>query len=273
MKCIVCGSEMKPYFKKQDMNRLRHFVKCGNCGLVIDETTYELEPLIREKENSEFHKAYQGHDNNIVDPKWIDRLEKQSMVFVQLFYENIFPMNLNIVDYGCGDGKLSNFFHRQIKRENTKALAEIKKYDKYMNIKNDQDYLTDADMKQQSFDVVITCSVFEHLIGKEDIEEILGLLNENGIFCLHTLVCEEVPKDPDWYYLLPVHCTIWTNKAMEILYKNNGFKGCAYNVEARMWFMFKDKEIYRKLEENHKRVEGTWIFSKNFVDYWKQKPY
>lgn len=244
--------------------------------MVIDQTTYDLDPLVRAKENFEFHASYQGTDKNAVDPKWIYRIESQSILFAQLFHEKILPLNINAVDYGCGDGKLSEYFLNKYwelehSNESMRGLPEIKRYDKFMN--KNSDYLSDYDMKQKSFDMVITCSVFEHLIGKENVEEIMGLLNEHGIFCLHTLVCEEVPNDPDWYYLLPVHCTIWTNKAMEILYKQYNFKGCAYNVEARRWFMFKENELFLRLKSNSSKVSGTWVFSEHFVDYWKQKPY
>lgn len=110
-----------------------------------------------------------------------------------------------------------------------------------MNLDGNTDYLLDSNMQKKAFDVVVICSVFEHLLGKGDVEEIMGLLKEQGIFCLHTLVCEEVPQNPDWYYLLPAHCTIWTNKAMKILYEQNGFKGCAYNLEAECGSCIKTK--------------------------------
>lgn len=278
MKCFLCNANMNPYFIKNDIKRSRHFVKCEKCGLVIDLTAYELDPLIRAEENVEFHVSYQGTDVNIVDPEWINRLEIQSIIFAQLFYEGIFPVDLNIVDYGCGDGKLSDYFIDQYRKfsggRNEKGLLpNIKKYDKFMNLDGNKDYLSSEEMKRNAFDAVVTCSVFEHLLGGNDVEEIMGLLNENGIFCLHTLVCEEVPKDPNWYYLLPVHYTFWTNKAMEILYEKNGFKGCAYNVEGRMWLMYRNKEMFLKLKTNYKNINGTWIFSDHFVDYWKQKPY
>ena len=38
-------------------------------------------------------------------------------------------------------------------------------------------------------------------------------------------------------------------------------------------FIFKDKEKYDKLQNSHKNISGTWVFSEDFVDYWKQKPY
>ena len=109
-------------------------------------------------------------------------------------------------------------------------------------------YLSDNEVIPNSFDAVISCAVFEHLFGKSDVDAILQLLNEHGILFLHTLICEEVPKDPDWFYLGAAHVTFWTNAAMTHIYNTYGYAGCAYNVDARMWLFFKDKEEYLRLQ-------------------------
>ena len=124
-----------------------------------------------------------------------------------------------------------------------------------------------------SFDMVVTCSVFEHLLGRPDVDEIVGLLKENGTLCMHTLVCEEVPRDPDWFYLLGGHCTLWTNNSMSLLFEQYGFTGCAYHVQARMWLFFRDRQRFEQLKSKRTLIQGEWIFSDQFVDYWKQKPY
>lgn len=135
------------------------------------------------------------------------------------------------------------------------------------------DYLLDRDMIPGSFDIVVTCSVFEHLLGRPDVDEIIGLLNNEGILCTHTLVCEEVPQDPLWFYLLGGHCTLWTNRSMGLLFEHYGFIGCAYHVEARMWFFFKSRRHFELLKKKSSFIQGKWVFSDKFVDYWKQKPY
>ena len=134
-------------------------------------------------------------------------------------------------------------------------------------------YIADEEVIPNSFDAVISCAVFEHLHGKNDVDAILNLPNEHGILFLHTLICEEVPKDPDWFYLGTSHITLWTNAAMTRLYDAWGYVGCAYNVDARMWMFFKDKEQYLNMQAKKDFVDGTTIFSEHFIDYWKQKPY
>lgn len=124
-----------------------------------------------------------------------------------------------------------------------------------------------------SFDGVIACSVSEHLIGEKDVQKMMKLLGEKGVFCLYTLICEEVSKDSNWFYLHIPHCTLWTNCAMSDLYEKNGFIGFAYCLEAQMWCMFRDENQYNKLLSLKNRLIGTWFFSRNFVDYWKKSPY
>lgn len=40
-----------------------------------------------------------------------------------------------------------------------------------------------------------------------------------------------------------------------------------------MWFMFRDKEQFQRLQDAEHKLNGTLFFSKKFVDYWKKKPY
>lgn len=49
MKCFICNNNMLPYFKKEfpkifigggGQQDFLQFIKCGHCGLVIDQTTY-----------------------------------------------------------------------------------------------------------------------------------------------------------------------------------------------------------------------------------------
>jgi len=56
--------------------------------------------------------------------------------------------------------------------------------------------------------VVINTSVFEHAREIETLDEIAELVDEDGVPALHVLVPESVPRDPPWFYLLPVHCTL-----------------------------------------------------------------
>lgn len=249
------------------------YVHCENCGLVLSRTMYEMTDSEWQRMN-DGHRSYQGTDENSVDPNWLPRLHSQANLFADLFASGIWEPDMRAVDYGCGDGKLSDYTENSKKSAGEYICApKILKYDKYMRPAGPCDYLRDEDMRPGSFDMVITCSVFEHLLGREDVEEIIGLLNGSGTLCVHTLICEEVPRDPSWFYLLGGHCTLWTNRSMGLLFEQYGFAGCAYHVEARMWFFFKDRHQFEHLREKSEEIPGEWVFSDHFVDYWKQKPY
>jgi hypothetical protein len=89
---------------------------------------------------------------------------------------------------------------------------------------------------------------------------------------LHTLAMEEIPQDPDWFYLLPVHSTFYTNKSMQLLFEQWGYQASIYNVNARMWFWFKSKpDIEETIRyANNRTSDPSYIFMNKFIDYWKE---
>ena len=277
MKCFVCGAEMTPYFKTTpEINYLEsvnsfEYVRCENCGLVVSKTIYEMSHEDWEKINDVTFKNYFNNDKMLenFDPRWSERIENQAELFSNLVKCGVLKKDLRTIDYGAGEGSLANKINEKI------GKVWLKKFDAYMK-PTDENYLSADEVKPSSFDFLLTTSVFEHLIGTHgDVDNIINLIKPDGIMALHTLICEEVPKNPDWFYIasIVVHCTIWTNKAMEIIYKKFGFKGCAYHLESRIWLMFRNVDDFQKLKNVAAKLKGTWTFSNNFVDYWKVKLY
>lgn len=275
---------MRPFMEKSFA--LKHldacrYVRCESCGLVVAETLYDMPHAQWQQLNRECHAAYQHTDALAVDPNWLPRLHAQAELLTSL--KNFGVIDSPAVDFGAGDGKLSDF-----------AGDWLMKFDEFMS-RPDENYLTE--LAPGTFNFVITCSVFEHLLGAADVEKIFDLLTDDGTCALHTLVCEEVPRDPNWFYLQPVHATFWTNAAMKKIFARYGFKACAYHVEARLWLMFRDAEKFSRLKSCVERksdtatnygfdnvagytncsaafkAAGTWSFAADFVDYWKVKPY
>ncbi|GBO47586.1 hypothetical protein MFFDBJGM_00584 [Pectobacterium versatile] len=275
MRCLVCDSKMDFYFtKKFDLKNLENteYFKCSECQLVVSKTHFEMTPTGWEELNENIHSSYQGLDHSDDDPKWLTRLDAQSKAISELYNEGVLEREqVKAVDYGCGDGKL------------VKLLASndirIGMYDKYMNAAmmekdNSLKYLRDEDVEGNIFDLVITCSVLEHLRKIDDVNAIFNLVDKrNGMFAFHTLICEDVPQDPDWFYLSPVHCLFFTNKSMSILFRRFGLKGCLYNVEAQMWFFIYNEGMLSKFKETKLANDSRWLFSDAFIDYWKVKPY
>jgi 2-polyprenyl-3-methyl-5-hydroxy-6-metoxy-1,4-benzoquinol methylase len=171
------------------------------------------------------------------------------------------PTKLPWVDYGCGDGKLADMLSEN-------KQLRIKKYDKYTK---HNDLLSYDDLIRTKYSVVINCSVFEHVLSLESLEEITNLVADDGVLALHTLACEEIPKDPGWFYLLPVHCAFYTNRSMDILFANLGFNASVYHVDSRMWFWFRKNgdRVRQILHRQKKKMKGEYHFKFGFVDYWK----
>jgi len=144
-------------------------------------------------------------------------------------------------------------------------------YDKYMGKENS--YLKNEDMIPRTFDFVITTSVFEHFTKKKHFAAVESLVGKTGVFGIHTVVCEEIPQDPQWFYYTPiVHCSFFTNKAMSILFNQWGYSSSIYNVNSRLWLWFKEPplNIKEQLEVANAREQGpTYIYKDGFVDYWK----
>ncbi|GKW24093.1 hypothetical protein PEC311524_16870 [Pectobacterium carotovorum subsp. carotovorum] len=275
MLCPICDSNMIFYFfKKFYLKNLENaeYFKCSGCQLVVSKTHFEMTSKEWEELNENIHSSYQGLDHYEDDPKWLTRLDAQSKAISELYNEGILERGkVNAVDYGCGDGKLVKLL--------TSNDIRIGMYDKYMTAlmmgkDSSLKYLCDEDVEGKKFDLVITCSVLEHLRKIDDVNTIFDLTEKGkGIFSFHTLICEHVPQDPNWFYLSPTHCLFFTNKSMSILFNKFKFKGCLYNVEAQMWFFIYDKNMLDLFKMTTLCTDPKWLFSDEFIDYWKVKPY
>lgn len=266
MKCLVCDGEMAYYFTKTfNMYNLRdvEYWKCSNCGFVISKTHFEMTEEIWGQLNVNYHQTYQNKEHNPDDPRWIERLHTQAKVIDDAARTGFIKEGGRWLDYACGDGQLASI----LKADYGRVLLN---YDKYMP--SQPGFLEHNDVVPRSFDFVLTTSVFEHFTRRAHFDAVESLVAQGGVLGLHTLVCESIPKDPDWFYLLPVHCAFHTNKSMSILLKQWGYTESIYNVEARMWLFFKSRlHAIEKIsgDANTRLNEPYYIYKNGFVDYWK----
>ncbi len=248
--CLVCNSKFLSFFtkdfcKEYSLNTV-HYDKCINCGLVVARELFDMFLLEWEILNNKFHSMFFYKGYNFLDKKWIFRLNKQAADILELY--SLKFLDKNGIDYACGDGKL-----RAILEQNN---FYVDGYDKYVETFNWMYFCA------KSFNLVINTSFFEHARHRDDLDEVNKLVRDEGVLALHTLVCEEIPKDPNWFYLVPVHSIVYTNQAMQILFDQWGYKCSIYNPESRMWFWFKQ-------DINRLDLPNRFIYQKGFVDYWK----
>lgn len=266
MKCIVCSGSMSFYFSKK-FNQFNlgeaQYWKCGQCGFVAAKTIYELGKSEWKRINEKFHSQYHFRNECFFDKNWISRLKKQASIIAILKKQGILLQEKPWLDYGCGDGKLSSLLDKQ-------GICLLK-YDEYKG-KHTAKSLSRRELKKSSFDMVISTSVYEHVRSIKPLEEMQELVGKNGCLAIHTLVREDIPADSQWFYLLPVHCSLFTNKSMKVLFDRWGFEYSIYHIPSRLWFWFKKKpkNVEKIISDLNKKTGDLDFFGKKgFMDFWK----
>lgn len=270
MQCLICKNQMYFFFKKKfdsyGLNDVEYW-QCQGCGFALSKTHRELTSKKWEQLNYSYHSAHQGKGTCSDDPKWIDRLHTQATVLSDLVQIGLIHNSSTWLDFACGDGKLSNILKERYN-------LDLLKYDHYMG--KYQDYLKDDALVKRSFGFVINTSVFEHFTKREDFNRVESLVSEYGVLGIHTMVCEDVPRNPLWFYLLPVHSAFHTNKSMSILFRQWNYTASIYNTDAQLWLWFKtDPDRVESIinKANLRPDAPTYVFKRDFVDYWKTLPY
>ena len=238
-----------------------NYNRCTNCGFVQSRTHTEMTALEWAALNYRCHADYQGQDTPPErDPRWLDRIQNEADSVHGLWQARLLPRELPWVDFGCGDGKLAD---RLCQRG-----VPVLKFDRYMP---GPGYLTEKQLAATRYGVVLNTAVFEHLRTRSEIDEIVGLLCPRGVLALHVLVCEEIPADPNWFYLLAAHCSFFTNRSMQILFDEWGFSSTLYHVESRLWFWFREEPDALKqfLKSPERFVRGEVVYKRGFAGYWK----
>lgn len=250
---------MYPFFYKDfndfDLQRV-HYVKCANCGFCASETHYGLSPEEWEKLNVSFHLRNNKRTDNPFNRK--QRKAHQSHLLWLLKRFDFFNGD-SFLDWGAGEGKLS------IMCQKLYGL-KLNNCDKY--IQPQINALRESQLSQRSFDLVLNCAVLEHVTSRSTMDEIESLVSPEGALGLHTLVLDDIPNNPEWPYLLPVHCSFLTRKSMRILMEQWGYTSSVSNDDAKMWIMFKgDSEVVRHKVETLNSVFGLefLLYSKGFA--------
>lgn len=272
MKCIVCKSQMAFFFNKiyrkfpfniqmKDIGPVS-FYKCKNCGFVISKTHIEMGQERFKKLNNDFHNFLEKNKTEINQPPYFDQA-----FFLNLLAKNSLIDMSSFLDVGGGYGTLSRILKKYFD-------YEIKVYDPYVSPSCDVVYIPKDDLKKYS--TVFSSALLEHLFRASDLEFIHDLVAKRGVMIFHTLVCENVPCDPDWFYIdPPVHTSFFTNKSMSILMDKWQFNCSIYSPSAKTWALFRAeiddiKKIESTVDDINRENQSNYLFFKEgFVDYWK----
>lgn len=266
MRCQVCNGETQ-YFLSKKFSVPKSFEvqyrKCGVCGVVFSATHQEMSESERDNLNHEYHSQYSG-ENNPNDRNWLARTHSQAEIICAAARTHLIDIKSEWLDYGAGSGKLSALIYDRCKKR-------IKKFDKYGEF-YDVDYCKIDDVPKKIFGFTVSAAVFEHLNFRYEWDSINDTVSPEGVLGLHTLVCEEIPADPDWFYYLPVHSTFFTNKSMAMLHAQWGYACSTYDVKSRLWFWFRKsaRDVAGLIRKGRSSGEvRQLLLEKGFLAYWK----
>jgi len=235
------------------------YYKCSNCGLTFSKTHQEWDDITFERVNSAFHHHIENNTKGSQPPY----LEQG--VMIKILTDSQIIDTSSILDFAGGYGTLSIVLKKYFD-------ISLPVYDPYVQSNDFKNYVEKKDLK--TYKTIVTSALFEHILTREGLDEINALVDTNGgAMIIHTVICENVPKDQNWFYLEPpVHTTFHTNKSMSILMEQWGYKASIYSVSAKSWVLFKEtsEEIKEKVEKINEEFQTEYlIYKEGFVDYWK----
>lgn len=214
-----------------------------------------------EKLNYDFHHYHENNATNVNQPPYLE----QAVMIKILSEYSIVDVN-SMLDYAGGYGALSKILKKYFE-------INLPVYDPYVQSDDFINYIDKKDLK--AYKTVLTSALFEHILTREEFDEINSLVNLSGggAMIIHTVICENIPKNPDWFYLEPpVHTTFHTNKSMSILMEQWGYKANIYCLSAKSWILLKEsgKEIEYKVKQINSEFQTEYlIYKEGFVSYWK----
>jgi hypothetical protein len=262
MNCIICSGRMAFYFRKQfciyGLDVVEYW-RCGECGFVASKTHFEMDHARWEMLNADFH-----HDNNRREDNPHNRNQRylnQALMLHLMAQGEVLPVG-DWLDWGAGKGDVS------IRLRNWFSL-NLANFDAY--IQPAINPVAPGELRRRGYSLVLNAAVFEHVRGRATLDEIESYVSPEGQLAVHTLVRGEIPADPNWMYLLPVHCAFHTNRSMQMLMEQWNYTSSVYNENAKLWVMFKRPaaEIAEKVRMLNSALGFEYLhFKKGFMDYW-----
>jgi len=272
MKCIICNSDSEYFLSKkysevpyvefmQEIGDV-HYYKCKNCGFVLSKTHSELDKSEWIKLNYLVHKHLENPEikTMINQPPYAE----QAMM-LKILGENEILSTKNMLDYAAGHGTLSKILSKY-------CGIKLPIFDQYVEEEGGPNkYIQKENLSK--YDTILNSAMFEHILTRQDLDNLNNLVNADGCLIIHTVICENIPQDPNWFYFRPpVHTAFHTNKSMEILMKQWGYQSSIYCTKSKSWILLKKeiKDITKIIDSINQELQTDYLYyKKGFVDYWK----
>jgi len=272
MKCLICDSQSEYYFSKtytespfdefmREIGTVDYY-KCGHCGFVISKTHCQLERNVWHGLNHKFHHYLEtpSISQKINQPPYIEQA-----VMLNLLSSCGIIDSRSMIDYAAGFGALSNILEKYF------GLS-LAIFDPYVQSVHNINRYVEAKALDK-YQVVMNSAMFEHVLSREDLDHVNKIVDIDGCLIIHTVVCERIPNDPEWFYLQPpVHTAFHTNQSMEILMKQWGYRSSLYCPQSKSWVLLRREieTVAERIATLNRDLNATWFHCKNgFVDYWK----
>ncbi|MDI3424577.1 methyltransferase domain-containing protein [Enterobacter sp. V87_3] len=273
--CLICDSEMQFYFQKDkyhapSMDVLTRdlvpvlFYECPRCHFLSSKTHKEIPFQRWEKLNTDYHHHHSESGGRSVSgfnaPPYIE----QALMIELLARHNVVDVS-SVLDYAAGYGRLSHLLRKYFNRD-------IPCYDKY--VRNPEHHYIDEPQKK-NWSMVINSAMFEHVLTRQDLDDVNDLVSDNGSLLIHTVVVDRIPKDPAWFYTdVPVHTVVHTNKSMNILMEQWGYRSSIYSPKSKCWILLREPyaTVKPRIEQINDELQTCWFYGKDgFMDYWKTR--
>lgn len=263
MNCIICGSPMHFYFSKRfeefGLGTVNYW-QCPRCGFCASKTHFDMTSIEWSDLNEAFHSRSHARQDNPYNRN--QRYFNQALMLHLMAQQKLIRRS-DWLDWGCGVGAVAKLLDRYFG-------IELSTYDKYYT--PEINAIAEAALVERSFDLVVNTAVFEHVRDRRTLDEIESFVAPGGCLAIHTLVPESVPRDPEWMYLLPVHCAFHTNRSMQMLMGQWGYSCSVYNEHSKLWVLFREPsaDIRPKVDDLNERMGWQYLhFKDGFMDYWK----
>ncbi len=271
MNCLICNTPtayfLEKIYSEQPFDQIMadigpvQYYKCPNCGFTQSYTHTNLSAERWGQLNLDVHHFM---EDPTAEKKGNQPPYLEQATMINLLNRNGVISTGCMLDYAAGYGTLSSLLDKYFG-------IELPIYDEYVKAEGDKRYVATADLTKYS--AVINSAMFEHVLSRHDLDKLHALVAENGCLIIHTVVCENIPADTDWFYFRPpVHTAFHTNKSMEILMKQWGYHASVYCPAAKCWVLLKkaDADLQERVNLINQELQTTYLIYKlGFVDYWK----
>lgn len=259
MKCIICGHQQQPAFKKHNFQ----IIKCFNCGLFRTQ----LDTNSRRSLHSYYDKNYFRGGNDRAGYANYQKDEHIVLANSNGYLDQIclYQQGGNLLDIGCATGifmqaaEARGFTGYGIDVSNYAINIASKKF--FSRVKLGQ--LGSARLPHHYFDVITLFDVFEHLANPgQNLQICRQLLKKNGILVINTgdsnsLLAKLEGKG--WHYFIPPQHLFFYSKANLLkLLDNYHFRAIYTNSSGKYLSL---RYLLHLSQTINKSAVSTWLFN------------